>query len=85
MTRRAETDRAERRYVPNDGYRREQDKSRTATELRGSARRNRATPAATTAIYHAKPPISSKARMRELPVIPRPALRRSPARQQEAH
>jgi hypothetical protein len=43
-------------------------KSTTATELRASARRNRATPAPTTVISHAKPPISSKARIRELPV-----------------
>ena len=42
--------------------------STTATELRASARRNSATPAATTAISHAKLPISSNARMRELPV-----------------
>jgi hypothetical protein len=34
--------------------------STTATELRASARRKRATPAATTAISHAKPPVSSK-------------------------
>ena len=42
--------------------------SMTASELRASARRNRATAAATTAISHAKPPISSKAPMRELSV-----------------
>ena len=42
--------------------------STTATELGASDRRNKATPAATTAISHAKPPISSKVRMRELPV-----------------
>ena len=50
--------------------------STTATELRASARRKRATPAATTAISHAKPPVSSKVRIRELPV--KSSTRRAP-------